>query len=234
MRPVRVLLAHLTLAASCGFAHAAADLQPLAKVAEAAEREALRLTAVGAGSGARAVARPPDARLRLARCPAPLAARASAGYPRGATLSIAVSCAEPPWQVYVSVTLHRQTAAVVAARPLAARTAVGTGDITLKEHDIADLPAGYVTDPAAVVGRTLLRPLAQGEPVERNQLLAPAVIERGQLVTLYWQSSGLRVSARGEARTAAPTDGRVRVRNLSSGRDVDGIVRGDGLVEVLP
>jgi flagella basal body P-ring formation protein FlgA len=70
--------------------------------------------------------------------------------------------------------------------------------------------------------------------VQQGQLRAPAIVERGQLVTLYWQAGGLKVSARGEARSAAAADGRVRVRNLSSGRDVDGVVREDGQVEVLP
>lgn len=234
MRANLTLSSLLALAACAGIAHAAADLQSLDQIAQTAEREALRLTAVDAAAGARAVARPPDPRLRLPRCPTPLAARASAGYPRGARLSIAVSCADPAWQVYVAVNLHAQTGVVVAARPLAARSVVGSGDITIKEHDIANLPAGYVTDPTAVVGRTLRRPLALGEPVQGNQLLAQTLIERGQLVTLYWQAAGLRVTARGEARSAAAADDRIRVRNLSSGRDVDGIVRGDGLVEVLP
>jgi len=234
MRVIPFLPSLFVMAACAGIAHAATGLQPLDEVAAAAEREALRLTAVDAVPGARAVARPPDPRLRLPRCPTPLAARASAGYPRGARLSIAVSCAEPSWQVYVAVNLHALAGVVVAARPLAARTDVASGDITIKEHDIADLPPGYVTDPAAVIGRTLLRPLALGEPVQGNQLQAQTLIERGQLVTLYWQAAGLRVSARGEARSAAAADDRIRVRNLSSGRDVEGIVRGDGLVEVLP
>lgn len=230
----RSLVLFFLLALASAQVDASAALHPLDQVAAAAEREAMRLTAVGSGSDARAVARPLDARLRLARCQAPLAARASAGYPRGARLSIAVSCAEPAWQVYVAVTLHALTGVVVATRPLAARTLVASGDIAIKEHDIAGLPAGYVTDPATVVGRILLRPLAQGEPVEGNQLQAQTLIERGQLVTLYWQSSGLRVSARGEAKSAAAADGRVRVRNLSSGRELEGVVRGEGLVEVLP
>lgn len=230
----RVIPVIVALAALPGLALASTEFHPLDQVALAAEREALRLTAVDGQTGTRAVARPPDPRLRLPRCPAPLVTRASAGYPRGAKLSIAVGCAEPAWQVYVAVTLHARVDVVVAARPLAVRTPITDGDVAIKEHDIADLPAGYVTDPSAVVGRTLLRPLAQGEPVQGNQLLAQTLIERGQLVTLYWQASGLRVSARGEAKTAAAADGRVRVRNLSSGREVDGIVRGDGLVEVLP
>lgn len=232
--------AFLLLAAACGLARAAgvADaspgLQPLIEVAAAAEREALRLTAVDTGPTARAEARPVDARLRLARCGSPLSARASTGYARGTRLTIAVSCTAPAWQVYVAVVIHAKTGVVVAARPLAARTLVASGDVAIAEHDIADLPAGYVTDPAAVVGRALLRPLAQGEPVERGQLQAQAVIERGQRVTLVWQSSGIKVSAEGEARSAAATDERVRVKNLSSGREVEGVVRGAGVVEVLP
>lgn len=234
MKTVWIPIACLLVVAASGTARAAPDLQPLEQVAAAAEREALRLTSVDTGPAARAVARPVDPRLRLERCPTPLAARASAGYARGTRLSIAVSCPAPAWQVYVAVVIHAKTGVVVAARPLSARMIVASGDVAIVEHDIADLPAGYVTDPEAVIGRALLRPLAQGEPVERGQLQAQSIIERGQLVTLYWQASGLKVSAQGEARTAAAADGRVRVRNLSSGREVEGIVRGAGLVEVLP
>jgi flagella basal body P-ring formation protein FlgA len=229
------LIAALVLAlAVAGSARAAAELQPMESNAATAEPEALRLTAVAPESAAKAVARPVDPRLRLARCGSPLVAEASAGYPRGTRLSIAVRCPTPAWQVYVAVVIHAKTGVVVATRPLAARRLVGADDVAIAEHDIADLPAGYLTDPARVVGHALLRPLAQGEPVQQGQLEAPAIVERGQLVTLFWQTGGLRVSARGEAKTAAAADGRVRVRNLSSGREVDGIVREDGQVEVLP
>lgn len=234
MRTALIVALLLVLAAVAGTARAASGLQPLDTIAAAAEREALRLTTVDPKSAPTAVARPVDPRLRLPLCPSPLTAQASAGYPRGTQLSIAVRCAAPGWQVYVTVVIHAKTGVVVATRPLAARRLVGADDVALAEHDIADLPAGYLTDPGKVVGRTLLRPLAQGEPVQQGQLRAPAIVERGQLVTLYWQAGGLKVSARGEARSAAAADGRVRVRNLSSGRDVDGVVREDGQVEVLP
>lgn len=216
-----------------GAARAGDALQPLAEIAAAAEREALRLTAVKS-PGTRAVARPLDARFRFPQCATPLAARASAGYPRGSRLSIAVRCAEPAWQVYVPVEIHARTRVVVAARPLAARSPLAGGDLAIVEHDVAELPAGYLTDPASILGSRLVRPLAQGEPLERRLLQAEAVIERGQRVTLFWQSSGLRVSAPGEAQAAAAADGRVRVRNLASGREIEGFVRGEGLVEVLP
>lgn len=230
----RSALACFLFTAGFGVAAASAGTQPLDEVAAAAEREALRLAAVDVGTGARAVAKPPDPRLRLPRCQDTLTARSSTASPRGARLSIAVGCPTPAWQVYVAVTLHAPTRVVVAARPLAARSTVTSTDIITQERDLADLPAGFETDPAAVVGSTLLRPLAQGEPVERNQLQAPTLVERGQEVTLFWQSSGLRVSVRGEALTAAAAEDRIRVRNLSSGRDVEGIVRGQALVEVLP
>ena len=42
------------------------------------------------------------------------------------------------------------------------RARLGADDVTLAEHDIADLPSGYVTDLDRAVGRNLLRPLAQG------------------------------------------------------------------------
>ncbi|HET8691829.1 MAG TPA: flagellar basal body P-ring formation chaperone FlgA [Steroidobacteraceae bacterium] len=230
----RAFIATSILLFAAAAAQAAAELQPLDTIAAAAEREALRLTAVDPQSAPKAVARPVDPRLRLPRCPSPLAAHASAGYPRGTRLSIAVRCPAPAWQVYVAVVIHAKTGVVVATRPLAARARLGADDVTLAEHDIADLPSGYVTDLDRAVGRNLLRPLAQGEPVQQGQLEAPAIVVRGQLVTLYWQAGGLQVSARGEARSAAAADGRVRVRNLSSGREVDGVVREDGRVEVLP
>jgi flagella basal body P-ring formation protein FlgA len=230
----RSALACLLFIAGSGVAAASTDTQPLDELVAAAEREALRLAAVDADTGARAVAKPPDPRLRLPRCRGALTARSSAAAPRGARLSIAVGCPIPAWQVYVAVTLHAPTRVVVAARPLAARSTITGADITVQDRDLADLPAGFETDPAAVVGSTLLRPLAQGEPVERNQLQAPTLVARGQEVTLFWQTAGLRVSVRGEALAAAAAEDRVRVRNLSSGRDVEGIVRGQGLVEVLP
>ena len=60
----------------------------------------------------------------------------------------------------------------------------------------------------------------------------PPVIRRGQRVSLVSSGTGIAVRAPGEALAEARTGQRLRVKNLSSGKVVEGIALSSGSVEV--
>jgi flagella basal body P-ring formation protein FlgA len=61
----------------------------------------------------------------------------------------------------------------------------------------------------------------------------PPAIARGDRITLVSNGGGVSVSAPGEALADARRGERLSVRNLSSGKVVEGVVRDQGVVEVL-
>jgi flagella basal body P-ring formation protein FlgA len=63
-------------------------------------------------------------------------------------------------------------------------------------------------------------------------LAAVPLVSRGQQVTLEAQTDGVHIRMGGEALAEAALGQRVRVKNLSSERVVEGVVRSDEVVEV--
>lgn len=212
-------------------AAAAAPLQPVADIAAAASAAALGL-APPATPGLQVEEARVDERLRLPRCERPLGAEAAPGSRIGGRITIEVRCPHPAWRVFVPVSLAVRRPVVVAARPLPAGRALEAGDLTLAERDLHGLPRGYYTRVEDAVGQEVARALGAGEALTPAILRAGTVVRRGQQVTLLARTGGLAVRMGGEALADAGPGQRIRVRNLSSGREVEGVVRSADLVEV--
>jgi flagella basal body P-ring formation protein FlgA len=223
--------AGMVLAAALSYAtDARADREPPARIEAAAEAHARN--ALPAHGRLEAEARALDDRLRLERCGEALAT-STRGEPRGRHVTVEVSCPGPsPWRIYVPVELAEPGRVVVAARPLPRGHRLAAGDLKLAEHDVRRLPRGYHRDVAALAGRTLRRDVHAGEVIDPQTVAAGLLVERGQQVRLVARSRGIEVEAAGRALVAGGAGRRVRVVNLSSGRELEGRVVGPGVVEV--
>lgn len=208
----------------------AAD-HPVAEIAAAAGSEALRL-ADPAARGLRVGEARVDPRLRLAHCTRPLSAKAAPGGRAGGRATIEVSCPSPAWRVFVPVTIEARVPVVVAARPLPLGVALAADDLVLAERDVHALPRGYYTRIEDAVGLEVGRAIGAGEALTPAVARAGTVVRRGQQVILLARTDGIAVRMKGEALSDGGVGHRVRVRNLSSARELEGIVRSAGVVEV--
>ena len=148
--------------------------------------------------------------------------------------SVGVRCnGQTPWTVYVPVSVKVMANVVHAARPLAQGQPVGQADIVLQKADLAQLPAGILTEPAQAVGKTLITSIASGQPLRQDMLRSPLVVLQGQTVKLLAQGHGFKVSSEGRALAAAAEGQVVQVRT-HSGRIISGIARPDAIVELHP
>jgi flagella basal body P-ring formation protein FlgA len=91
---------------------------------------------------------------------------------------------------------------------------------------------GVITDPDQIIGMELTRALNAGSPIKPNQLRAPKIITRGQQVILVSGTNGLEVRMQGKALKDAVAGERIKVTNLSSGQQIEGIANTDGTVSV--
>lgn len=219
------------LAALTACVAAAAGVQPIQDIAVAASNESLRMVAGGAAAVQVSEVRV-DRRLRLPLCSQPLVTRAAPGSRAGGRLTVEVGCPAPRWRVFVPVTLAVNAPVAVAARPLPARTTLAPGDLQLAERDVHQLPGGYFARLEDAYGMELTRALGAGEPLQPRGARAGSLVRRGQEVTLLAQGEGIAVRMKGEALGSGGLNQRVRVRNLSSGREVEGVVRSPDVVEV--
>lgn len=179
------------------------------------------------------IVNPPDSRLRLAQCPQSLEAFIPPG---GRTLGrtvVGVRCpAGKRWSIFVPVEIRIERTLAVAARPLPRGTHLKKGDLRLAIFDVSQIRGSYITDVDEALGTVLKRPISVGQPVTATVLRTPRMIKRGQAVTLVLQVGAITVRGRGKALADGGRGDRIRVRNNSSRRVVEGRVISPDTVEV--
>jgi flagellar basal body P-ring formation protein FlgA len=120
---------------------------------------------------------------------------------------------------------------LVAARSIPRGAILGFEDVRLERREVT---AGLdpLREPAGALGRRATRTIAFGETVHPGLLDLPPLVRRGEIVLLTAEGRGLRAVAQGEAREDGRAGQVIRVRNLTSGREVYGQVEAERAVRV--
>ncbi|HEY2144783.1 MAG TPA: flagellar basal body P-ring formation chaperone FlgA, partial [Steroidobacteraceae bacterium] len=137
------------------------------------------------------------------------------------------------WHIYVPVRIIGTSPVTVAARAIVAGTVLKAADLKVEEHDLSELPPGFLDEPAIAIGLTAARPIAGGAFLTNQQLVASKAVQRGQSVTLIADAGGIAVRMAGRALSDGLMNQRVKVQNLSSGKIVEGIARSEQIVEII-
>jgi flagella basal body P-ring formation protein FlgA len=137
------------------------------------------------------------------------------------------------WHFYVPVRIVGVSTVAVAAHALIIGSVLQAADLKVEQHDVSELPLGFLDDPSVAVGLTVSRPVAGGAYITNQQLIASKAVQRGQSVTLVADAGGMSIRMAGRALTDGLVNQRVRVTNLSSGKVVEGIARSAQVVEII-
>ena len=174
-----------------------------------------------------------DNRLRLNRCAHPPTAQLAPGARAETSTTVNVHCSEPaPWSIFVPVRVERYAEIVVAARAISRQQVIQPDDVRLERQETSQLATGYIDDLASVIGLQARRKLTPGQVVNSSHLAPQQLIRRGQQVTLFSDRAGVSVRMTGEALEDGAAGQRIRVRNRSSKRIVEGYVEPSGAVRV--
>lgn len=207
----------------------AGEIQNLREV----EAAAMQLLEENQPDGARAQVGRLDSRLRLAACRDGLEPFLPPGARRGASTTVGVRCRGPvAWKVFLTARVRIEAQLVTAVRALPRGTVLRAEDLRVEQRDTALAPSGAIGDPALAIGKRLRQPLLAGRPVTRSMLDILPVIRRGQRVTLLARTGTLTVRMEGQALSDGRPGERIRVRNNSSQRIIEGVVVDSGLVMV--
>jgi len=172
----------------------------------------------------------PDPRLQLAAC-----REYEPFVPTGARLwgrtSLGVRCTDGAnWTIYLPTHIKVFAPALVAARPLVRGQTVTAEDVRVDRVELTGLPAGVLGAADTLDQRTLTRALAAGEPLRRDLLRAPNVLQAGDVVRVQAGGTGFSISTEGKA-LAAAIDG--QTTQIAVGTKVlTGVARAGKVVEV--
>lgn len=173
-----------------------------------------------------------DPRLRLAPCRR-VEPYLPTGYKPWGRTRVGLRCLEGAvrWNVYMPMTVKVYGVALVAATSLPAGTVLSAGDVGEAEVDLAAESSPVASDAALVVGRTLTRTVAAGEPLRQNMVRPRQWFGAGETVQIVAEGRGFSVQGQGQALSAGVEGSAVRVRT-ESGRIVTGQPTGERRVEV--
>jgi flagellar basal body P-ring formation protein FlgA len=177
---------------------------------------------------------PIEPHLELARCPEPVRAALASTRHMQDRATIELRCqSTKPWHLYVQVRIIGTSPVVAAAHAIVVGSILKATDLRVEQHDISELPPGFLDDPAIAVGLTASRPISGGAFLTNQQLVAAKAVQRGQAVTLLADLGGMSVRMAGKALSDGLINQRVRVQNVSSGKIVEGIARSPQIVEIV-
>ena len=150
------------------------------------------------------------------------------------TQRIRIECSAPVrWALYARGTIDVYVPVLVSRRTLARGETVTANDFEFREKNLSVLRRGYLLDNNLPDNQQLARRLSAGD-VLTPQMLQPAhLIQRGDRITINASNDSFTISMPGEALEDGVLDQLIRVRNLSSGKTVRGIVSGKTEVNVL-
>lgn len=174
-----------------------------------------------------------DPRLRLPRCPRPLATEVpDTARSRGRTTVVVRCPGEGGWSIYVSGIIDVYDRVVVLRESIARGETLTRSKLGVQERNTARLQYGYFRHPEQVVGRVARRALPSGTVLTPGSVAAPLLVRRGERVTLVATRGPVTVHTQGKALGDGSRGDRIRVRNLRSKRIVEGEVVARGVVKM--
>jgi len=214
----------------------AADASPVLEEAANTAIALVRALPLPEGGRLEVEALPFDARVGASPCANALAAELVGKRLTGQRATVRVRCtdADNPWSVGVALRVALFQPVLVARRSLVRGDTIDTDTTELAERDVLALGYGHLDDPARAAGARVTRPVPEGAALPPTSIAAPLLVEHGATVTLLARGTAIDVRAAGVAVDDGSAGMRVRVRNASSGRMVDGVVEGPGLVAIAP
>ena len=225
----------LLLVAAVTLLPLAAATQPINQTAVVEAAKAFLTAEAGASGGAVQIdVAPLDPRLRLAPCGQPLHAQFPPGAQMAHRTTVSVECPERSgWRIHLRATVSRQVEATAWRHDLPRGHLVTPADtvaVSLAQHH---LPRNAVSAPEQAWGAVLRQPVRAQQPVRAHVLDRPPLVSKGEQISLTVADAPITISATVIALADGAAGDRIKVRSLSSDREIDVVVVGRGVVEAL-
>ena len=174
-----------------------------------------------------------DSRLRLKACQQTLSIEFTRpDYIKGNT-ALTVSCPlNTAWKLHLPVRIELFEDVAVVTKPLLRGQLIDESSISFQKTDVTRLNNGYFLNKVALQQLQARRDLMRGTVLTPKNLAARLLVRSGQQVTLMLSYNGLEIKSIGRALQSARLGQVVKVRNSRSQKIVEGIVKGEALVQV--
>lgn len=134
--------------------------------------------------------------------------------------------------VPVAGRIHPMVAVPVLARRLRNGEIIRKDDIKPQMMRRSSIGNSTVLDPEKIVGMGVRRTLRIDKPVRRGDIREPVLVSRNSLVIMKYKTANMLITAQGKARENGTRGETIRIQNTGSGKTIEGVVIGPGMVAV--
>ncbi len=103
---------------------------------------------------------------------------------------------------------------------------ISIGDLDFIDVAVKNLPKDIILDADKIAGMTPRRIVTAGKPVAFNDMQSPRMVGRGETVTLVFKDGGMVVSTKGKSMQDGVMGEMVRVTNITSSKQLAGVITG--------
>ncbi|RJQ55750.1 MAG: flagella basal body P-ring formation protein FlgA [Nitrospiraceae bacterium] len=105
-------------------------------------------------------------------------------------------------------------------------------DLYVSEMDINKIPKGAVKDPGAVIGKNLKRSVMADMVIAEEMVEKEQLVRKGRKVVLLIGAEGFSIAAAGETKEKGYVGTQIKAMNLSSKKEVRGVLIDENTVRV--
>ncbi len=145
---------------------------------------------------------------------------------------VAPSAENPLKRVNISARINRLIAVPVLKNSLRNGDIIGALDIDYIDVAESNLPHGTIVDEKHLINMTPRRTINAGKIVSQNDLESPKMVDRGDSITLIFETGAMTLTAKGKSLQAGAIGDTVRVANTDSNKNLQGIVTGSREVTI--
>ena len=177
--------------------------------------------------------KPLDQRLRLHACNQPLVLFWPPGAQKIGHTSIGVRCEDhKPWKIFIGTHIQQFTDVWVTTVAIARGTLIEDHQVKLTRKDVSKSITQYISSAESPVGLVSKRPLRVGDVLQTAALAKQKVVKRGDRVHVIGRKNGLEIRTSATALMDGAAGDRIRVRSISTKKELEGILRKNSTVYV--
>lgn len=177
--------------------------------------------------------KPISKKLKLKKCNSPIIFEFNNQRKKTGNTLLRVSCNSPTkWRMHLPVQITSFQDVLVLKQPVLRSQTIDESDIVVKKMNEKHLMRGYYTHVDQLKNLETKRNLKGNTILSPSNLKIRHLIKSGQQVTVQLFDSGIGVKASGTALHSGSKGQRIKVRNNSSLKIIEGVVKSANIVQV--
>lgn len=122
---------------------------------------------------------------------------------------------------------------IVASKTIRKKEMLSSEDVELAKKDMANYPYRYFSKKSSVLGKQTTSTISKGSIIADWMIIIPPVIERNDMVSIMVRTGNVRAEVQGIALEDGSIGDEVKVRNITSKKEIKAVVVDSGKVEVM-